>query len=615
MSMFKLDDDISIVKSVGPKIKEILNENEIFTIKDLLFRFPHCYKIDDNLFLIDNNYIIINGIISSQLSLIKIKKTINNIYFIVKNDKGEFKVYGKGMSYLIYEYYKGDHIKILTKYNVNINMYSIEKIINKNDISSIICDYQINKIDNWVISKLISNILKNIKLNDFIHPDLLIKNDLLSWYDYVRKIHFPNCKDDILKSVKTRNYQIYMKYFLSLECLNNLLLSYEKSSKYLSLELYNEFKLSINCNISVSLNDIITNLILSLEKDDYLRRVITLENDNDKNILSSFFSYLYVLNNFQILIICKSNYEAKIKYNKISKLLINFKVNICMLDENYPTKKINELYRKIDLGYIDVVITSESFNNNDLNMSKLNLVIYESEDILNFNNELNLIEKYKFTDMIYLTNNIIPSPIVNLYSPYKMFCERINCKELFKNIIFTDNLDKVLSSNLNEQIIIISNNKHYNKIKRITEPTNISNLNYNDNYANKQRIVNDFINEKIQIIFTDYNIFEHFKIENITKFIFYTKESLNFTCIYNLFNSLKNNNSKIKSYFIGDLNYINKVKELLKYKYLNDIIDADFSSVNISKYLFNMSNPNSLLSKEEDLKLFKESFKDSKLFK
>ncbi len=299
----------------------------------------------------------------------------------------------------------------------------------------------------------------------------------------------------------------------------------------------------------------------------------------------------------------------------ISKILMNYKLNICLLDETYPSRKINELYRKIDLGYIDIVITSESFNYDDLNMPKLNLIIYETEDIFNFKKEFYLLEKYHITDMIYLTNNIVPVPIVNLYNPYKITYEIINCKDLFKNTIFTNNLDKVFNLNLNEQIVIISNNKYYDKVKYITKLSNLSKLNYNDSYYNKQQIVNDFINKKIKILFVDFNIFEHFKIKNITKFLFYTEESLNFTYIYNLFNNFKKNNNKAKSYFIGPLNYINKIKGLLKYKYLNNIIDADFLSDNISKYLFNLSNPNSIFSKEEDLKLFEHASTDSKLFK
>lgn len=615
MSMFNLEDDISIVKSVGTKIKEIFNDNKIYKIKDLLFRFPKNYKIDENNCFIDSNYILLSGVISSQLSLRKLKKSTNNISFILKKDTGEFKIYGKGMSYLIYDYFKGDYIEILTNYNKNIDMYSIEKIIKQDDNASISCDYKINKIDNLFISKLINNILENIKLNDFINSDLLIKYDLPSLNEYIRRIHFPKSKDDILKVIKRRNYEIYLKYFLYLENINSFLLSFEKASKYFSLELFDELKKVSKCNISLSLNNIITNLILSLSNDDYIRRIITLENDNDKNILCSVFSYLYVLNNYQILIICKSNYEARIKYNKISKILMNYKLNICLLDEIYPSKNINELYRKIDLGYIDIVITSESFDYNDLNMPKLNLIIYETEDIFNFKKEFDLLEKYHIIDMIYLTNNIVPTLIENLYNPYKITYEIIKCKDLFKNTIFTNNLDKTFSLNLNEQIVIISNNKYYERIKDITRYTNLLKLNYNDSYYNKQQIINDFINKKIQCLFADFNIFEHFKIKNITKFLFYTEESLNFAYIYNLFNYFKKNSSKAKSYFIGPLNYINKIKDLLKYKYLNNIIDEDFLSDNISKYLFNLLNPNSILSKEEDLKLFEHASVDSKLFK
>lgn len=610
--MYKLNSDISILKSIGMKTKNIFNDHNISTIKDLLYLFPKCYNKEELNTLENGKKIILKGTVSSRVSLINIKNSKNNIVFNIECNNKEYKIQGQGFSHLIYELKKGSNINILGRYIESGNYISLEEVLNDDFITIIEPKYNLNNIKDSFITLLEENILNDISLKETIPKTILDKNNLLGINDYIHHIHFPKDELDIIEVLKRRNYETYFNFFIDLLKLDLQLKSSINNSKFFSLKLYNDFKLNLNKPISSNLNNICLDIIKTIHKEDYKRRIIGLQSEDDKAIFMSLLGLIYFLNNFQTLIICSSIEEAKNKFKKISNILNKYRIDVQFIDDTLPSYKLNELYRKIDLGYIDIIISTSSIFEKSISLPKLDLIISEKNYFFNIEEEFKLIDKFGITDVVYLSNDIIPKVIEDEFGFYKTYQERINIKDIFLNTNFIDykcSLDFLLNDN--EKYIIVCNKTddfHENYFKKY----NINHLYNNETYYDKKKTITDFLNDKFNILLTDFNVFKCFTLKGKINLLFYTQKELKFIDSYTVFNDYNKGNFKAKSYLVSPKSLINKLKRLSNNTYLDECLNADFSNENISKYIFDLPNISISLNKKTDLNLFKLAFSDAK---
>ena len=146
-----LDIDISLLRGIGIKTKELLNENGIYTILDLLYSFPKVYDIyEENPNLLrSEEYTVIKGSLDSNAVFIKSRTNSNAIIFYLNCYGNRIKCIYFGGDFLRYKLYKGSSIAVYGKYNSFNKEFVVSKLFLSNFETKIECDYKIKNVPNF----------------------------------------------------------------------------------------------------------------------------------------------------------------------------------------------------------------------------------------------------------------------------------------------------------------------------------------------------------------------------------------------------------------------------------------------------------------------------------
>ena len=115
-----LDDLVSSISGIGPKITKTLYDANIRTKRDLILfmpiRYIH-YDVLDPRSIESDSTITIRGIVDSSIASIKLKSSGGVIFYIISNNI-RIKIVAFGMEYLRYKLKKGSEYVFFGTYKV-----------------------------------------------------------------------------------------------------------------------------------------------------------------------------------------------------------------------------------------------------------------------------------------------------------------------------------------------------------------------------------------------------------------------------------------------------------------------------------------------------------------
>ena len=242
--MYRLDDPISIIKGIGNKKKGFLNETGIYTINDLLNLFPknyEVYEVKNPTPELNREYFVIEGFISSQIIVRKIRKSIDNIIFYFQTPTKNIKVVSYGRGYLRYSLKKGMFLRLYGQYKALDNSFSLKKIVSEQSpyIEPV---YGIDGIFDKNITSYLNTLFLDAPIFDETLPlELVEKYRLIDINNYYRLIHFPNNRNDIKQVYRRKKYEAYFNYSIKMSSLSVLVKENSKTPKNGAKEIILEY--------------------------------------------------------------------------------------------------------------------------------------------------------------------------------------------------------------------------------------------------------------------------------------------------------------------------------------------------------------------------------------
>jgi ATP-dependent DNA helicase RecG len=210
------------IKGVGPKLMHQFRSQGIWSIYDLLLRFPKGYE---NFYLTDlkdikhKDSVTLECVISSDLSLHRYGKT-PRVTFKCDVDHQTFDAIAFGKGYLVQSFKKGDLVILKGVYNLyyhQINVSSVTKPEKRLDLKPI---YGLSDIYDKTITNIISEIY--LHQDDSIYELFLRYLSILNYIsrkEAFYKIHLPKNEDDIVHA-KSR-FKFEEAFFLQLKWMAN----------------------------------------------------------------------------------------------------------------------------------------------------------------------------------------------------------------------------------------------------------------------------------------------------------------------------------------------------------------------------------------------------------
>ncbi|MBQ9520032.1 MAG: ATP-dependent DNA helicase RecG [Acholeplasmatales bacterium] len=442
------------IKGLGKKRIEKLNNEGIYSISDLLLRFPKTYQVYepriDNIYV--NEVIYLEGMVDSSPSMFKFRGRSYAISFrLLLDNNVKIRCTLYSVLNLAYSLKKGIRVGVLCKYNVNDKYFNVRKVRFTNLGFRIEADYDLDGIPNQFISKTIESIIDyNNNFSETIPLDLIKKYRLYEIKEYIYKSHFPSSTDDLKEVIRRRKYENFFWYYIEL----NL----RGSDRYNHIKIPRSFDYSDVLDFINDLDYKLTSDQLSAVEDikeDILKRypmnrLIQGDVGCGKTIVAVIAALMTVKAGFQVAVMAPTEVLANQEYNEFNKFLYKYGINVKLLTSSTPKKERGLIIGKLSQGNIDVLVGTHALIEDSLLFSNLGLVIIDEQHRFGVLQRGKLLEKYDKADSLFLTATPIPRTLgltmfseLDITSIHTIPSER---KEIVTKIIDYKDINKLMIS-------------------------------------------------------------------------------------------------------------------------------------------------------------------------
>ena len=396
-----LNTPIDYLKGVGPNRSEILKkEFQIFTFKDLLYFFPFRY-IDRTKFY------KIKEVEKSSSDIQIIGKFTDLKYHNNSKRSRLIGVFSDGFNKIEIVWFRAtkwieksielnqDYV-LYGKPNWYLNSFSIAhpdldllKNFKKKVRSGLLPIYSSNErilskgITNKFFREIISNliIISNNKINENLNKRINEKYNLVTKYQALKNIHFPESQKLLSSSEFRLKYEEF--FFLQLNFL--LSNSYNKSrfKGFNFSKVGNSFNSFYEKNLDFDLTNAQKRVIKEIRKDFsskvQMNRLLQGDVGSGKTIVALLTSLIAVDNNFQVCFMAPTEILAQQHYNSLSSSLENINVNVKILTGSTKKKDRLQLFSELEYGKIDILVGTHAVLEDNVKFMNLGYVIIDEQ--------------------------------------------------------------------------------------------------------------------------------------------------------------------------------------------------------------------------------------------
>lgn len=411
--------DIENISGVGPKTAENLNKCCIFNILDLLLYFPRDYDIISSCSNLKDGSgagkVVLNCKVIRVEKDIRTKtgKVISTVVFhdgnsifkgkwfnqpYIKNKfrlNGQYTIMGK-----LQEFRGETSITNPVIVNENANRETEEKIIPKYPLKS--------GVTNNLLTKLISQVLKEVTIEENLPQWLLDKYKLCSLDKAVRVIHNPLNSKELNEAVRRLKFQELFTYSLKILMLKDY---YNKNKKGMTFKMVpelQELKNKLPYKLTNAQSRVVREILMDQKRESTMNRLVQGDVGSGKTVVALIALFNIIKNGYQAVMMAPTEILANQHYIEAQKLLEDFNLNIRLLCGSTTQKNKIEIKRELKEGSIDLVIGTHALIEEDVEFKNLGMVVTDEQHRFGVMQRSKLTNKGKDVDTLVMTATPIP---------------------------------------------------------------------------------------------------------------------------------------------------------------------------------------------------------------
>lgn len=425
-----INNDISELKGVGVKSKELLNKCKIINIIDLLLYFPRDYEkitFSKNISEIkEDEKVIIKAFVCGILNDVRSKnaRMISTV------------VFGDGINKFKCKWFNQPYIKNKFKYlNNYLLMGKVEKfagevtlvnpeVVSNQDIvenynmfyeNKNVVDYKIiakyplkDGLTNNFIKKLVDQVLSNVNIMENMPQDILNKYNLCSLSEAINNIHTPENYEQLNEALKRLKFQemftYSMKIFLLKEYLN-------KNNEGIAFKIAPELKVlkeKLPYQLTNAQNKVLREILIEEKKGTPMNRLVQGDVGSGKTIVAIIAMFNVVKNGYQAAMMAPTEILANQHMNEITKILKDFDVKIKILCGSLTQKEKKNIKDELKEGKIDILVGTHAIIQDDVEFNNLGIVITDEQHRFGVGQRSKLLNKGRNIDVLVMTATPIP---------------------------------------------------------------------------------------------------------------------------------------------------------------------------------------------------------------
>jgi ATP-dependent DNA helicase RecG len=410
--------DLSSLKGVGIKTKNLLKKKKINSIFDLLWKLPKSYtdrslssKIKD--LKIDEIQTI--TIIPQKYSFPRIRNLPNRV--LCKDETGEIDC----VFFNSYEGYIkkilpiGKEVTISGKIKYFRNKYQLTNPKYVSEDSSIIKQkhnsYSLTEgISEKVYNKIIMQIINNLpKIDEWHSKEILKKFNNISWNDSIKKLHKP----ENIGKFKENFYQrlafdeIFSTFLVNSE-IRKKIKKFKKTQKKFDNKNQNEIISKLDFLLTRDQNKTLDEINNDLRSENKMFRLLQGDVGSGKTIVSLLSAINTVYSGFQVAVMAPTEILARQHFMLAKKIFPkNIKIELLSGKSTFKDKKniLDRLLKK----QIDIIFGTHALFQKKVEFKKLGLIIIDEQHKFGVNQRKKLSDKAgKDCDVLLMTATPIP---------------------------------------------------------------------------------------------------------------------------------------------------------------------------------------------------------------
>ena len=573
------------VKGVGPKATMLLNKLGIQNVDDLVSHYPFRYDLITRSNLEESNEmdkVIIDGKVDSAPILIRLKGNLNKMNIRVITSTG--KVVGVSIfnrAFLKSSLTVGTNITVFGKYEKSKNIILASEIrlglLSKGEkIESVY--HGTAGLTSKNIKTFIDNALMQYgnNITDYLPESIIKKYNFLNKKTALNIVHNPSTKE---KLEEAQNRLKYEELFLFMTKINYLKLKNKSIENGINKNFEEEDLQKLIDNLPFKLtkdqNKVLKEILEDLKSKRKMNRLLQGDVGSGKTIISIIILYANMLSGYQGALMVPTEILAHQHYETITKILKDFNVNIALLVGSLSKKDKDKIHNDLKEGKIDIVIGTHALIQEDVTYKNLGLVVTDEQHRFGVLQRTSLNNKGNMPDVLYMSATPIPrtyaltiygdmdiSVIENLPSGRKPIDTYLKNTSEIKDVLHMmyDELKE------NHQIYVIAPlieesdtldlttvNELKDKIDMaFAKKYNVGVVHGKLAAKDKDKIMTDFINNKIQILISTTVIEVGVDVPNTTMIVIFDANRFGLSTLHQLRGRVGRGDLKSKCILISD---------------------------------------------------------------
>ena len=376
-----------------------------------VYLFPKNYEIyeENPKLLRSEEYTVIKGDLDSNPVFLKHRTNSNAIIFYLNCYGNRIKCIYFGGDYLRYKLYKGAIVALYGRYNSLNKEFVISKLFLSNFETKIECDYKLKNIKNYVIQKAIQDIFsESIIIKETLPSSLISKYKLYDINEYIYKSHAPKCREDVKQVLRRRKYEEFFWYCLRLEYLKTLREDIIKPKRIINKNKLDELINTLDFKLTVDQLKVINEIENDILSTKPMNRLVQGDVGCGKSIISIYAAYALILSGYQAAIMVPTELLANQQYVSAKEILGKLGVVVELLTSSIKNKDKMDILERLKSGRINLIIGTHSLIEDNVIFDNLGIVIIDEQHKFGVKQRQKLIDKFKYTDCLYLTATPIP---------------------------------------------------------------------------------------------------------------------------------------------------------------------------------------------------------------
>ena len=554
------------IKGVGPRALTLLSKIGINTVDDLVTHYPFRYEflVRGNLEKTnDGDHIIIDGKIESSPILVRFKAGLNKMNFRLVTASGVVGVSIFNRAFLKSQLTVGTTVTVIGKFDKPKNVITASEI-KMESLSNKVKIEPVYHLTSGLTNKNMALYINMALLGQSkeIHDSIPLKYQ--EKYNFSNKrmalniVHNPPSKEKLKEAMIRLKYEELFEFMFKINYLKE---ENKKANSGIEREIdeskVNEFILHLPYELTKDQNTAVNTIIKDLKSKSRMNRLLQGDVGSGKTIVSFIAMYANYLSGYQSALMAPTEILATQHFSNLKDIFADYNLNMALLTGSTPKKEKDLIYEELKNGDIDIIVGTHALIQEDVTYHNLGLVITDEQHRFGVNQRANLQNKGQKPDTLYMSATPIPRTYaLTIYGDMDVSTiktrpkGRKKIKTVVKNNKEIKDVLEMMYEELKQghQIYVIaplieeSENSDLTNVNDLKEKMTLA---FGSKYkidlvhgkmasAAKELIMNEFLQNKVQILISTTVIEVGVDVPNATMMVIFNAERFGLSTLHQL---------------------------------------------------------------------------------